>query len=78
MINDEKLDDFIEESNQSKASRVKNKCSPCPKSMEKRAEEIEKQKNEVTSYIKIKIHFNEYKDASGVLHKPSEVEVSND
>lgn len=68
LINEEKLDDFIEESNQPKRSR--GKCIPCPQNIKKETEDINEQKRE-----KIRIYFNEYKDERGVLYKPSEVEV---
>ena len=68
LVNDEKLDDFIEESNQPKKRR--SKCIPCPQNIKKETEDINEQKGE-----KIRIYFNEYRDVNGILHKPSEVEV---
>ena len=72
LVNKEKLDDFIEEESGSKGRRVRNNCKLCPKITEKTGGVIERRgkKNE-----SIKIYFNKYRDANGILHKPSEVEV---
>lgn len=68
LINEERLDDFIEESKQSKGRSAR--CIPYPQNIKKGTEDIKEQKKE-----KITIYFNEYRDMNGVIHKPSEVEV---
>lgn len=72
LINEEKLDDFIEEG--TKGSRSKNEGSTCSKKGEGKLDEVVEEKGK-RNVEKFKIYFNEYRDGGGVIHKPSEVEV---
>ena len=67
LVNNDKLDDFIEEVNSPR--RRGRKCPSCED------REYSDSTHTMENKEKLKIYFNQYKDRNGIVHKPSEVEI---